>query len=188
MRRFTTGSSTRLVAPKGQGGQTPGIDHFAMGVVMIRFQLASRARSAAIIATGALVMFLVSGCAFSESSGSFSDSSGSVSDSLGSGSDSSTSSSGGEDEAYRDDVRDFTIAVAGLNGSPDELRRGLAEIALGRGVSDWEQLGSTFSSIGEGLARADVSAERMHAYQVSLARPGSEHFEAIAAGYEGASQ
>ena len=136
------------------------------------------------LAFGLSLALSLSGCAFLESSGSVSDSSGSVSDSGGSFSDSSKSSSGGGDQAYRDDVRDFTVALVSLNGRPDELRRGVAEIALGRGISDWEVLDSTYSSVGEGLARVDVSAERLLAYRVALAQPGSSNFDAIGSSYE----
>ena len=90
---------------------------------------------------GLVALLWLSGCVLLDSSGSVSDSSGSVSDSSGSvatssesSSDSSTSSSGDDDQAYHEDIRSFTIAIVRLDGSPDELRRGLAEIALGRGT------------------------------------------------------
>jgi hypothetical protein len=121
---------------------------------------------------------------FFESSGSFSDSSGSISESVGSFSDSSTSSSGGDDQAYREDVRDLAFAIARLQGRPEALRRGLSELALGRGISDWEAVSSTYPAVGEGLAQVGVTEAQLFAYQSALARPGSANFDAIEAGYE----
>lgn len=132
-----------------------------------------------------LMILGMTGCAFFESSRSFSDSSGSVSDSIGSSSDSSGSSSGGdaESQAYREDVRALASAIARLNGQPDALRRGLSELALERGISDWEAIAITFGAVGEGLARVDISEDELLAYQTVLARPGSANFEAIGAGF-----
>ena len=140
-----------------------------------------------------LAVLMLSGCVLFDSSGSFSDSSGSLSDASGSvsrstesSSDSSASSSGEDDQAYLDDVRDFTIATARVGGRPDVLRRGLSEIALGRGISDWEAVGATYAAVGEGLARAGVTEERLLAYQTEIARPGSDGFDAIGLGYAAA--
>ncbi len=133
-----------------------------------------------------IVSMSVSGCAFFESSGSISDSSGSLSDSVGSSSDSSTSSSGGGDHAYREDVHDFTVAVVESEAGPESLRRGLAEIALERGVSDWESIESTYAAVGGGLADAGVTTSGLIAYRAALAAPGSAGFEAIERAYRAA--
>ena len=101
------------------------------------------------ISSLALAIALASGgCAFFQSSSTSSDSSGSSSDSSGSSSDSSGSSSGGDDHGYREDVQAFTLAHVEAAGSPETLRLGLSEVALARGISDWEALPATFSAIG----------------------------------------
>ncbi|HEB91582.1 MAG TPA: putative lipoprotein [Deltaproteobacteria bacterium] len=133
-----------------------------------------------------IVAIGISGCALFESSGSVSDSSGSISDSAGSSSDSSTSSSGGGDQAYRQDVHDFTVAVVESGGRPESLRRGLAEIALERGISDWESIDATFAAVGGGLAEAGVTISGLTAYRAALAEPGSVGFEKIGRAYHAA--
>ena len=135
------------------------------------------------IVLGLLLVLGSSGCIFMDSSGSFYDSSGSLFDLSGSAFDSFSSSSGGDALAYREDIRDFTVGLASLNGRPEELRRGIAEIALGRGISDWEVIALTYSSVGQGLAQVGVSDDRLLAYGSALARPGSENYRAIALGY-----
>ncbi|MCR9097206.1 MAG: putative lipoprotein [bacterium] len=122
------------------------------------------------------------GCAASQSSGSVSDSLGSFSDSSGSFSDSSTSSSG-DDVAYRGDVRAFTVAHVSSGGTPESLRRGLSDVALARGISDWEAVPATFTAVGAGLQQAGVPMHRLLAYQQSLAVPGTEAHAAIGRGY-----
>jgi hypothetical protein len=127
------------------------------------------------------------GCAFFESSGSVSDSFGSVSDSLGSFSDSSKSSSEGE-TAYREDVRTYTVAHLRAAGSAQTLRLGLSEVALARGISDWEALPGTFIAVGEGLAEVDLSPAQVVAYQTALARPGTSNHAAILEGFQNATR
>jgi hypothetical protein len=129
----------------------------------------------------------LSGCAASQSSGSISDSSGSFSDSSGSFSDSSGSSSD-DDTAYRHDVETYTVAHVRAGGSPEDLRPGLSEVALARGISDWEAYRATFVAIGVGLADAGASDEQLTAYREALAAPGSENDEAIAEGFSEASR
>jgi hypothetical protein len=127
------------------------------------------------------------GCAFSESSGSISDSSGSFSDSSGSFSDSSTSSSD-DDTAYREDVETYTVTHVRAGGTPEALRPGLSEVALARGISDWEAARATFVAIGIGLAEAGASDEQLARYRETLTRPGSANAEAIAEGFAQASR
>ena len=129
-----------------------------------------------------LVAGSLSGCAFSESSGSISDSFGSFSDSSGSFSDSSTSSSG-DDTAYRHDVETYTLAHVRAGGTPETLRPGLSEVALARGISDWEATRTTFVAIGVGLAEAGADDAQLASYREALTRPGSENAAAIAEGF-----
>lgn len=139
------------------------------------------------IALSALLL-TASGCAFFQSSGSSSDSSGSVSDSLGnsseSSSDSSRSSSDGDtDRAYHEEVRAFTVAHVHQDGGAQTLRLGLAEVALARGISDWEALPTTFAAIGAGLAEAGVDEVRMAQLRAVLASPQSRSAKAFDEGY-----
>lgn len=132
-------------------------------------------------------MFAVSGCAVFSSSGSVSDSSGSVSDSTGSSSDSSTSSSG-NDSAYREDIRTYTLAHVRADGSPEDLRLGLSEIALTRGISNWEALPDTFIAIGAGLAAAGVTSDGLGVYQNALVPAGSANENALRQGFTSATR
>lgn len=136
-----------------------------------------------------VMAWVTSGCALFESSGSFSDSSGSISDSSGSLSDSSKSSSGDDDapkqeeEAYRRDVRSFTVAHVAAHRSPESLSRGLSEVALARGITDWEAARGTYVAVGAGLAEAGVSGEELARYQASLTRRDTPADAALREGY-----
>ncbi len=130
----------------------------------------------------ALGLLATPGCVLLESSGSFSDSSGSISDSAGSFSDSSTSSSG-DDTAYRGDIREYTVAYVRAEGTPNALRLGLSEVALARGISDWEALPATFVAVGAGLAEAGLPRDAVVAYQNALARPGTANHDSIRQGF-----
>lgn len=122
------------------------------------------------------------GCASSQSSGSVSDSLGSFSDSSGSFSDSSTSSSG-DDTAYRSDVGAYTLAHVRAGGSPEALARGLSEVALARGITDWEAIDATFTAVGAALAEAGVAPDQLVAFQHALARMDSPAYRSIARSY-----
>lgn len=130
-------------------------------------------------------MIAASGCAVFSSSGSVSDSSGSISDSTGSSSDSSTSSSG-NDSAYREDVRTYTVAHVRSEASPESFPLGLSEVALTRGVSNWEAMPETFAAIGAGLAAAGVTNEALGDYQSILVSSGSANENALLEGFASA--
>ncbi len=107
-----------------------------------------------------------SGCAAFSSSNSFSESSESVSDSVSSSSDSSASSSGGDDSAYRADVTQYVAVAVERDVSPDTLRRGITEIALAHGLSDWEATPATLEAVEAGfeIARLEDRAEYRAAF------------------------
>ncbi|MFK7897889.1 MAG: putative lipoprotein [Myxococcota bacterium] len=150
-------------------------------------QAKSGSRSFFILALAlAFAALTTSGCAIFESVDSFSESSGSVSDSLGSFSDSSESSSGssGDETAYRNDLRDFTVAHVQASLSPEALRLGISEVALARGISDWGALPGTFHAVGAGLAEAGLSVAQSAPYRAALAQPGSDRAKALIAGFE----
>ena len=129
----------------------------------------------------------LSGCAALQSSGSGSDSLGSVSDSLGSFSDSSESSSGssGDETAYRNDLRDYTVAHLRAEGTPSALRLGISEVALARGITNWEALPSTFAAVGAAFAEAGLSLEEAAPYRNALAQPGSPSAQSMIVGFQG---
>ncbi len=132
-----------------------------------------------------LAALSTSGCAIFQSLDSFSDSSGSVSDSLGSFSDSSESSSGssGDETAYRNDLRDYTVAHVRAEGTPAALRLGISEVALTRGITNWEALPSTFAAVGAGFAEAGLSLADAAPYRNALARPDSASAESMIVGF-----
>ena len=115
-----------------------------------------------------VLLFAVSGCAAFSSSNSFSDSSESVSDSVGSSSDSSGSSSDGDDSAYREEVTHYVAVAAGRHIAPEALRRGVTEIALAYGISDWQATPTTREAVDAGLAEA--SAEDRARYRAAFTR------------------
>lgn len=155
-----------------------------------RGQADAHGRSASrrlLLSAVAVLLVALGGCVFSDSSESISDSIGSVSDSFGSFSDSSTSSSD-DDTAYRQDVARYTVASHRAGEPPSSLRQGLSEVALARGISDWEAFRATFVAVGAGLAQAGATRSELAAYRAALARPGSEDDAAIEQGFTAAAR
>ena len=124
----------------------------------------------ALAACGALAA-ASAGCSFSYSSASISDSitgsSTSVSDSLGS---SSSGGSSDSEEAYREDVRDYTAGAARSGSGMAEFQTGLARVAERHGVTNWEADGATWVGIGEGLGRAGIDPAAVQHWSDALAR------------------
>jgi len=98
---------------------------------------------------------------------SLSDSSVSISKSISSPIASSSRSSSPED-AYTNDVRDFTAAYMKSGGRPEELRREISALAQKHGISDWEQNKATFRGIGAGLAKAGAKQVEVDAFKQNL--------------------
>ena len=117
----------------------------------------------------AMVGLASSGCSFSASSASISDSiagsSESISDSLSSSSPQDSSPS---EQAYREDVRDYTATAARSGRTGADFQTGLAAVAERHGVTNWEADGATFVGIGEGLARAGVDRTAMERWSTEL--------------------
>jgi hypothetical protein len=128
---------------------------------------------------GGLIGVLAAGC-------SFIDSSQSISKSIGSSFESSSSSSPGSSEsAYREDVRDYTYAnVRSIDDGPSFLR-GLGPIAQKHGVSNWAADSTTWVGIGEGLAKAKVSAVELETAKQQLAGTDVAHKAQIQQGFDG---
>ena len=117
---------------------------------------------------------------------SFSYSSESISGSIEGSSKSSSSSSPGEKEtAYRDDVRDYTVAYARSPEESHAFLQGLSDLAKRHGVTAWESDRLTWVGIGQGLAKARVSSASLDAFKHSLAETSPAHQAAIQEGFDG---
>jgi len=103
------------------------------------------------------------GCSKSSTTqGSF----GSSSDSSSSPFKSSSKSSSGDDEeddqreetAFQRDVRNYTVEFARNADDSDiaSFQRGIASIAEGYGITNWEQAEGTFVAIGRGLGESKL--------------------------------
>jgi hypothetical protein len=99
---------------------------------------------------------------------------------------SSKSSSGGDEEkkeAYRDDVRDFTVAWATKHDDLAGFETGLADLARRHGITDWEAEDVTYTAIGAGLKRADVRTADRARYESLLAGNAPAKVALIRDGY-----
>lgn len=110
------------------------------------------------LAVVAILSWTSGGCSFSTSSASISDSitqsSTSVSDSISSSSPDGSSKS---EQAYREDVRDYTVAATRTGRDVTSFETGLAQVAEQHGITNWEADAATYVGIGEGLKRAGLS-------------------------------
>lgn len=119
----------------------------------------------------AMVAWSVAGCSFSYSSDSISKSS-------------SSSSPGDKESAYRDDVREYTYAYVESSKDSRVFFRGLTKLAERHGVSDWEGDRATWTGIGQGLAKADVSGATLESYKTSLTGSDPGQMAKIQEGYD----
>ncbi len=131
-----------------------------------------------IVLVAALLAWAVAGCSFSYSSESISGSSDNSSKS------SSSSSPSDKESAYRDDVRDYTYAYVESSKDSRVFFQGLAKLAERHGVSDWEADRVTWTGIGEGLAKADVSGATLESYKQSLTGADPAQMAKIQEGYD----
>jgi hypothetical protein len=119
-----------------------------------------RARTMSLNSSIRLAMLLTVVCALLFTVGcSFIASSESSSDILSSPFKSSARSSGGEEEvAFQEETEAYTVAYV-TAGSVDNagFQRGLSDIAARRGISDWENNPETWTSVGRGLGRSQLS-------------------------------
>ena len=141
-----------------------------------------RSDIASIVAVLAVVP--LAGCSISASSWSVYKSVRSSSRS----SDSSYSSSpGAAEEAYREDVSDYTRAYAKSGGGDFQgFKSDLARLAEEHGITNWEENPATYTAIGEGLGKAKVSDAALMAYKRSLAGGDPKKADAIQQGYDSA--
>lgn len=122
------------------------------------------------------------GCSFVESSKSSSKSSESSSDILSSPFTSSSESSSPED-AYREEVKDFTASYLKSGGDAAQLEQEVGKIAEKRGISDWEDNEATYVGIGKGLHKAGLKQAELDGFKASLGATGQKA-EWIQEGYD----
>lgn len=139
---------------------------------------AARARAFLCFSAVAALAFAASGCSISRS----------ISDSISSpfewSSDSSDSSSHDHDDAYLNDLRDYTDVYVRSSTDPEGLKRGVSVIAQKHGVTNWEADSATFRGIGEGLGKADVSQKEVDSFKMALADNRPIESAAIQRGYD----
>ena len=146
---------------------------------MIRRKPRSSARAALALLLAAPVAGLAA-CSISKSSESLSTS---ISSPFKSSSDSS--SGGGSEDAYLDEVRSYTSGFATSGGGDaTAFRRGLGTKAEARGVHDWEDDDATCKAIGQGLKRAGVSREKARAFLGDVFAGRSERAKVALEGFE----
>lgn len=138
-----------------------------------------------------IVMGILHGCAFSNSSGSVSESASSISKSSGSGSDSSGSvsnssegSSGGGDDEVALQVMDYTaVYLTTTEFDRSAFAKGISEIAALNGIAGWEDEEAIWIGIGRGLKKANLAGRVLETYQKSLAESESLRMDGIQLGY-----
>jgi hypothetical protein len=128
----------------------------------------------------ALVPFvaLASGCSISNSSETISDS---LSSPFRWSSDSSTS--GGEESAYRRDVSHYAASFAREGGDLDAFRTGVRQLAEAHGITNWEEDALTCASIGLGLQLAGLDASRAERFGDALLTAHPQSLAALRSGY-----
>lgn len=130
----------------------------------------------------AIVMVPLVGCSISASSSSLSKS---VRSSSRSSDSSSSSSPGAAEEAYREDVADYTQAfVRSHRGDVEGFDADLGRLAAEHGITNWEESPDTYSGIGAGLRQAEVSDAELLAYKRNLSRGDPVKADAIQKGYD----
>jgi len=95
----------------------------------------------------------------------------------------SLGSGGGAHLAYRRDVREWTAEVAQSGASQDELLRGIGRIAESYGLTHWEAEPDTLLAIGQGLADAGWTPERMEQLRAELTSAEPRGVELVFEGY-----
>ncbi len=96
----------------------------------------------------------------------------------------SSGSSGGGSGS--EDVEQTAALYVRSGGDLDAFRRDLGRIAREHGISDWESFEPIYWSIGRGLRRAGVEAERLETWKTTLADSRPRYMTWIQRGYDGA--
>ena len=111
--------------------------------------------------------------------------SGSISTSISSPFEWSSSSIGGEDSAYQQEIRDYTVAHTRSGENLDAFRRGVGGLAGARGISDWESDRPTVTAIGEGLEDAGMDSDEARHFASRLFPEDEARIEVALSGYAG---
>jgi hypothetical protein len=121
---------------------------------------------------------------------------GSSSDSSSSPFKSSSKSSSGDDEeegeekdketAFQRDVRNYTVEFARNADDSDiaSFHRGIASIAEGYGITNWEQAEGTFVAIGRGLGESKLDDADAKQLAVTLSNESYDDLTLIQTGLE----
>jgi hypothetical protein len=139
-------------------------------------------RSLVVFSIVALLAMQTAGCSFSASSKGSSNSSESSSDSISSPFTSSSASSSPED-AYREEVKDFTASYLKSGGDASQLEHEIGKLAEKRGISDWETNEATYVGLGKGLHKAGLKQPELEGYKSSIA-DNEQQAEWIQDGYD----
>lgn len=130
-----------------------------------------------------ITLGLIQGCSFSASSGSSSTSSDSSSDSSASSSGSSASSSGDEKE-YEVAIMNYTSAyLTTAEFDRYAFNKGISEIAMSNGITNWEDDEATLMGIGRALKKTGMSGNVYETYKKSLADSSQIRMQMIEKGY-----
>lgn len=136
------------------------------------------------IVTPLCFLLTLDACSFSASSESSSASFESSSDIASSPSSISSSKSS---KKYESDVVDYTYAyLKSSSGSSDyySFKKGLADIANKRGVSDWESDAHTYKGIGKGLKKAGIEGVGYDTFKKNFANGDAAKMQSIQDGYD----
>ena len=87
-------------------------------------------------------------------------------------------------EAYLGDIRSYVAVSSRSNSDVKEIESGLAAIGEKHGITDWEADMVTYAGIGEGLAQAKVSQQKVDDYKNCLAQGDYDKSVAIQKSYE----
>ena len=131
-----------------------------------------------------LPLAMLTACSISASSVSSWSLSKSSRSSSHSSDSSSSSSPGAAEDAYRDDVSDYTRAYVKSGGDFRGFQTDLARLAKEHGITNWQENLATYTAIGEGLGKAGVSEAELMAYQRNLTGGDAQKSDAMRKGWE----
>ncbi len=146
----------------------------------------SNLKSAVHILTPLCFLLALDACSFSASSESSSASLESSSDLASSPSSLSSASSS---KKYESDVVDYTYAYLKSSSATTDYsayKKGLADIANKRGVSDWESDPHTYKGIGKALKKAGYEGVGYETFKHNFANGNTVHMQSIQDGYDSA--
>ena len=97
----------------------------------------------------------------------------------------SSSSFGGDDSAYRQEIRDYTVAHAHSEEDVPGFRRGIGALAEERGIADWESDRPTVAAIGSGMQAAGMDSSEAQRFAARLFPDHEARVEVALLGYAG---